>query len=138
MSFWRKNLRLQYSKLAHTTLRIPRLVIRVRAPRQELLSTDVPAVLDTGSDRTCIPASVFTKLGELNFEYGEVGVQGALGAVEKRKTFIVHLKFAECDFHDLEVIALDEEFALIGRDLLNRHKIVLDGPKLEFEIKKFC
>jgi hypothetical protein len=138
MPFWGKNIQLQYGKLAHTRLRIPRLTIQVRSPQQELLSTDVPAILDTGSDRTCIPASVFTKLGELNFEYGEVGVQGAIGLAEKRKTFIVHLKFAECDFLDLEVVALEEEFALIGRDLLNRHKIVLNGPKLEFEIKRSC
>jgi hypothetical protein len=138
MPFWRKNLKLQYGKLAHTRLRIPRLVIQVRSPQQELLSTDVPAILDTGADRTCIPASVFARLGELNFEYGEVGVQGAIGGVEKRKTFIVHLKFAECDFLDLEVVSLNEEIALIGRDLLNQHKILLDGPNLEFEIEKLC
>jgi hypothetical protein len=138
MPLWRKRLQLKYGSLPHTNVLIPRLVIQVRSPQQEELTRQVPAVLDTGADRTCIPMSVFAKLGELNFEYGEVGVQGAVGVVEKKPTFVVHLKFAECDFLDLEVIALDEEFALIGRDLLNRHKIILDGPESEFQIYKSC
>lgn len=138
MPFWRKSLRLKYGKLPHTSVLIPRLVVHVRSPQQERLGRPVPAVIDTGADRTCIPRSVFASLGELNFEYGEVGVQGAVGLVEKKQTFVVHLKFAECDFLDLEVIALEEEFALIGRDLLNRHKIILDGPESEFQIYRSC
>jgi len=138
MPLWRKRLRLKYGRLAHTSVLIPQLMIHVRSPQQERLKRSVPAVIDTGADRTCIPRSVFAKLGELNFEYGEVGVQGAVGVVERKQTFVVHLKFADCDFLDLEVIALEEDFALIGRDLLNQHRIVLDGPKSEFHIYRSC
>ena len=138
MPMWRKSLRFQYGKLPHTNVVIPKLIVHVRSPQQESLTRQVPAVIDTGADRTCIPLSVFARLGELNFEYGEVGVQGAVGIIERKPTFVVHLKFAGCDFLDLEVIALEEEFALIGRDLLNQHKIILDGPKSQFRIYKSC
>lgn len=138
MPFWRKTLTYPYGKLSHTKLKIPRLTIQVRSPHQEDLYRDIPAILDTGSDRTCIPSKIFTDLGEINFEYGEINVKGAIGIADKRTTYIVHLRFADCDFLDLEVVTLDEDFALIGRDLLNQHKIVLDGPKLEFEIDKLC
>ena len=138
MPIWRKSLRLKYGRLPHTSVLIPQLTVHVRSPQQERLRRSVPAVIDTGADRTCIPRSVFAKLGELNFEYGEVGVQGAVGMVEKKQTFVVHLEFAKCDFLDLEVIALEEDFALIGRDLLNLHKILLNGPESEFRIHRVC
>lgn len=137
MPFWRRSQELRYGKLPHTDIRAPRLVIQVRSPRQEQLVREVPAILDTGSDRTCIPMSVIAKLGEL-FEYGEVSVHGAVGVFEKKPTYVVHLKFGQCDFLDQEVVALDEEVALIGRDLLNLHKIILDGPRSRFRLYKAC
>ena len=138
MGLWHKNLRFPYGRLTHTRLKIPRLNVEIRSPQHERLTREVNAILDTGSDRTCIPARVFTELGERNFEYGIAKVQGAGGGPFQRTTFIVHVRFGECDFYDLEVISLEEDFALIGRDILNQHKVTLDGPKLRFDITKSC
>jgi hypothetical protein len=37
--------------------------------------------------------------------------------------------------YTVEVLAADEPYVLLGRDILNRYRVVLDGPKQKLEIE---
>ena len=128
-----------YGKLPHTEHKIPQLTIEIRSPREEKRTAKVEAILDTGADRTCIPESIFTDIGEHHFEYGEeVEVRGAGSAKEDRPTYLVNLGFAGCNIEDFEVVSIDSKYALIGSDILNQHTLVLQGTKSKLLIDNKC
>ena len=90
------------------------------------------AKLDTGAGLSVIPEEW---IGELRLlPCGEKDVSGYDGRIEKRRTYFVHISFNGNRFEWVEVIASRRENVLIGRDVLNRLKIVLDGKNLVFEI----
>jgi hypothetical protein len=50
-------------------------------------------------------------------------------------TYRLELSIRDCPAVLIEVLAHPEEpFLLLGRDVLNRHRVVLDGPSLALEI----
>ncbi len=104
----------------------PEVSIQVCNPLNDSLKSNVSAIVDTGAFMTCLPQSIIQQLGKL--PYSQIGVQGPIGKPVNRKTYHVHIKIAEHVDQVVEVLAIPREYALIGRDILNRHKVVLDGP----------
>jgi hypothetical protein len=92
-----------------------------------------PAQIDTGADRSVIPAEIVANLGLV--EDGRLQFQGFTGKVVELPVFLVNIHV-----HDLPavtvraVIGENEPFILLGRDVLNSHRLVLDGPALALEI----
>jgi predicted aspartyl protease len=94
---------------------------------------DYPAQLDTAADRTVVPDRVVAALGLLRM--GEIPVMGVGGNVVVLPTFLVELTIRQLQPLVIKVVAgPDEPYVLLGRDVLNRHRILLDGPALAFEI----
>jgi predicted aspartyl protease len=130
MFFLRGEKKFPYGDLPHTDFKIPELTIEIRSPREGGRSGKVKAFLDTGADRTFIPESIITRIGEEYFDYGVgVEVKGAGTAKEDRPTYIVNLGFAGSEIRDIEVVSIESQYALIGRDILNKHTVVLNGRK---------
>ena len=51
-------------------------------------------------------------------------------------TYLVELQIKEMHPITIKVIAShDEPYALLGRDVFNRHTILLDGPRLVLEVR---
>jgi predicted aspartyl protease len=94
----------------------------------------VPALLDTGADRTIIPAAVAEALG---LEKGrEVKMGGIGGTTTVMASYYAVIRIHELPPIDCEVFAtLGESIALLGRDVLNQFRIVLDGPRGILEIE---
>ena len=97
----------------------------------------VPALIDSGASRTCIPDQLALRLSlrKLN---DKVNVSGAVGPGEIRPLYKADLNFLTLDFPNHVVVSLpgaEREHILIGRDILNRYITILDGPQRQFSIE---
>jgi hypothetical protein len=94
---------------------------------------DLPAQLDCAADRTVLPGKLVDQLGLVPLD--ELQVSGFGGQVFFLPTYRLELRLRDLPFAMIEVLAHPEEpVILLGRDVLNRHRIVLDGPRLALEI----
>lgn len=113
----------------------PFVKVTLRCPTTGNRSADLPAQLDLAADRTILPGQVVEALGLV--EDGRALFQGFAGEVIELPIFLV-----EIQIHDLPPLltrpALGEKepHILLGRDVLNAHRIVLDGPGLALEIER--
>jgi predicted aspartyl protease len=127
----------RYGPIQHKRVPAPQISVRVSSPQQEHLRSEVEALVDTGAAMTCIPEKIIAQLDKDCLQYNVRTVTGATGQQENRCSYIVHLHIAECDFRDIEVIALDRDYALIGRDILNEYELTFDGPNKIWEVGKY-
>jgi len=94
---------------------------------------NVPALLDPAADRTVVPDQAIQTLGLV--EDGRLLFQGFARATVELPIYLV-----EIQVHDLApmlvrvVLGAREPCVLLGRDVLNSHRILLDGPELALEI----
>jgi predicted aspartyl protease len=111
----------------------PFVHVTVWAPHKVRGLPDLPAQLDTGADQSVIPWPVVEQLG-LN-PLGEETVMGFDGSVRVVSTFGVELEVRQTEPIRVEVLASrGESWVILGRDVLNHFRIVLDGPQLALEI----
>jgi len=99
-------------------------------PSDEL--ADQPAQIDTGADRTVIPFAVVKHLGLLRF--GSLPMAGLGGMVSHLDTYVVEIELSGLAPLTVEVIAADEPWILLGRDVDNHFRMLLDGPAAALEI----
>jgi len=103
----------------------PVLPIRVAASA-ESSPIGVPALLDSASDITIIPQKILAMLGVESVDSAlSDGVFGPLQTGDVFKVFIAVEQEAPEGFR---VLGWRGRFALLGRDVLNRYHITLDGP----------
>ena len=94
---------------------------------------NLPALIDTGADRTVIPGSLVDLLELVPLE--EFRVAGLGGRVFSAPTYKVELTIRTLLPEKVLLIAHAEEpYILLGRDVLNRHRLLLDGPGLALEM----
>ena len=107
------------------------VTLRCRETGKEL--TDLPAQLDSAADRTAVPGRVVAELGLVRLD--ELSVSGFGGEVFLLPTYRVELGLHDLEPIPVEVLAYPQEpFILLGRDVLNQHRMVHDGPSLKLEI----
>ena len=88
---------------------------------------DIKAVLDTGGGITSIPQSIIGSMGSL--QYTTISVKSPLdrNRIISKKLYRVTIEFGEKS-HEVEVLDIPKDYAIIGRDILNQYKIFLDAP----------
>ena len=104
------------------------------APVAGASSVEFPAQLDTAADVSVIPWQV---VEELQLEQlGEFEALGLGGHMLTMPTFLVQIQLRGSHTQVIKVLASAEEpYILLGRDVLNRFRITLDGPNLVLEIE---
>jgi hypothetical protein len=110
----------------------PFVDIRVSPPLSLDLGQPLRAKLDTAADISCIPADLAELLRLLPAR--TVPVEGYDGIQRMVYTYMVTLEVAAARFRYLEVVATPEEYALLGRDVLNHFYVQLNGPDLTFHM----
>lgn len=113
----------------------PFVNVTLKCPTTGTRAADLPAQLDSAADRTVLPGSVVEALGLV--EDGRVLFQGFAGEVIELPVFLVEALVH--DFRPLLIRAAlgeNEPHILLGRDVLNAHRILLDGPQLALEIER--
>lgn len=100
------------------------------------ISLELPAILDTGSDCTLIPFDFLTKVNaQVSDRAIQIPVGGKValavpylvGLVFDRNTYPVHQVYG-CSMESIG------ELLIIGRDILNLHRIEFDGPGHSFTV----
>ena len=105
--------------IAHPVTAAKRLVLRGK--------------LDTGADITVIPQRL---VGQLGFSpKGRVWTRGYDGTYAQRPVYYVRLTLEGFNLAAVRCIAADRADVLLGRNVLNRFIIILDGKNLTFELK---
>ena len=111
----------------------PFVFITLSHPTSGAEARDVPAQLDTGADQTLVPLALVTALA-LDFS-GGAEVVGVGGKVVEMEQYTVRLGIQTLPLRDIEVLAHPgEDWVLLGRDVLNSHRLLLDGPNLKLEV----
>ena len=109
--------------IAHVTLRNPNTGVEW---------SDVPMLLDTGSDVTLIPTEVLSLLGISTIPDIEYEMLAFDGGPSRSAVVQLDLIFCRRTFHG-QYLLINEPHSIIGRNVLNMVPILLDGPNLRWD-----
>ena len=124
----------RYSYNRQVTPPAPFVHVSVRRPYAGKAEAEIPAQLDTAADLSVIPGRLVEELGLLPLD--SISTMGFGGHLLTLPTFLVELQIRSLAPLTLKVLASpDEPYALLGRDVLNRFSIHLDGPNSALEIR---
>jgi hypothetical protein len=124
---------IRYRYARHLQPPAPFVRVTVACPATGNRCENLPAQVDPGADRSVLPDAVVRALALV--EDGKMLFQGFAGEVVELPIFLV-----EISMHDLPAVAIraargeHEPHILLGRDVLNAHRLVLDGPNLILDI----
>jgi hypothetical protein len=92
----------------------------------------VSAKIDTGADISAIPAALIDRLNLT--PAGEIVVEGYNGVQSTIYCYDVILRVDQLQMVGLSTIAFAEDYVLLGRDVLNLMRVLLDGPAFSTEV----
>ncbi len=111
----------------------PFVHVALRHPDGAAVLEEVPALVDSGADRTVIPLHYVGELGLV--QMGQLAIAGFGGQITHSPTYLAEVTIRKVKPVVVKVLASEGEFyVLLGRDVLNHFRVVLDGPKLAVEI----
>jgi hypothetical protein len=124
-------IRYSYNSQVHPPA--PFVLVKLRDPTTGAEVLDVPAQVDSGADRTVLPVTIVQAL--------QLSVAGAVTVIGFGGTQITTpLYGVDLGIHTQPHVAVavigspSEPWVLLGRDILNAHRLLLDGPALGLEI----
>jgi predicted aspartyl protease len=126
---------IRYSYTAFTSIPAPFVHVTLRCRETGMEVAAVPALIDTGADCTVLPARL---VGELSLvPMGRLLIEGLGGRVSEMPTYAVEVAIRNLRQVIVKVLAADgEPVVLLGRDVLNHFRILLDGPGLAVEVSE--
>ncbi len=136
-----------YGNTQHPQCISPDAQLEIINPAKPSQNDKVNAIVDSGAMITCLPESTVNNIGEL--EYDIVEARTANGKIVSLKKYIVHITISNDDnsnscqheVQDIAVLAIPNKgYALIGRDIINDYKVVLDAPKGQWGLRcmEYC
>ena len=102
-------------------------------PETNATATDVPMLIDTGADVTLLPREAARGLDlqtAPDREYELVGFDGSLSTAPVVRATII---FCGRRFRG-QYLLVDQPCGILGRNILNAVPLLLDGPRLEWDI----
>ena len=126
--------------LQHAKRLAPVIDFIAHSPANTSLTSQVRALVDTGATITCVPEKVIADLGRRNLWATRIKVSGAFGPKLGREAYLIDIRLANCYFHKIEVVVLPsgKDYAIVGRDILNRYRIIFDGPRQSWVVDAKC
>ncbi|CAN5154135.1 hypothetical protein BH10PLA2_BH10PLA2_02230 [soil metagenome] len=123
---------IRYNYVTELTPPAPFVRVAVANPVTGQLQSNVPAQLDSAADRTVIPESLVHALNL--HKVGTMLASGLGGATHNLAIYSVLLGVHDRPAVSISVLAHPaESWILLGRDVLNSFRIVLDGPNQALE-----
>ncbi|MEY2427482.1 MAG: hypothetical protein QOJ40_367 [Verrucomicrobiota bacterium] len=89
--------------------------------------------LDTGADLTVLPESLVPQLGLI--PRASIWARGYDGTFSQRPVYYVRFSIEGHSLPAVRCIAADRRNVLVGRNVLNRFVITLDGKNLQFDLQ---
>ena len=124
-------IRYRYTK--QLTPPAPFVYVSMRCAATGALLSRLPAQIDTAADRTILTRQVVATLGLA--EDGRARFQGFGSEIIELPLYLVEVRIQ--DFRPLlvrAVLGAAESHILLGRDVLNAHRVLLDGLELSLEV----
>lgn len=112
----------------------PALNISVRNKHLNKEEHNVLFLIDSGSDYSSMPKGMATKLSLQPHDF-VTSMDFDNQPHDEKPLYYADLKFQNFNFDDIQVDEINHNFGLIGRDILNQLKLVLDGQSLTFTIQ---
>ena len=124
---------IRYSYLSQLQPPAPFVHVTLRNPITGALPRDLPAQLDCAADRTLLPESIAQALALPPI--GMIPIGGVGGLVQSMPSYPVEVTIPTLAAVMVEVVASPgEAWVRLGRDVLNLHRVLLDGPQLALEV----
>jgi hypothetical protein len=111
---------------------VPALEIRFVEPSTGKRTQLLHAPIDTGSDSTVAPLALLRQLGANPTRREQV--RGLWGGTQRVRLYKVDLLVSHIHIPDLEVVASNDVDLLLGRDVVNQLRLLLDGPAETVEL----
>lgn len=93
----------------------------------------IAAVVDTGADGTLVPAKILSK-----FEVAEsdrTWIRSQWGELHSALTYVLDLHIGTLRLPAVQIVADDRgKEVILGRDVLNKLRLLLDGPEQTTEL----
>ncbi len=125
---------LRYRYNQQVTPPAPFVYIDCQHPLESTERLTLPALIDTGADLSTLPPDAIQRLQLVPLD--EIPVASYRGETVLAVTYLTRMHMGSWTIHAVEIIAGGEEYAILGRDVLNQFRIVLDGPHTVLEIHK--
>lgn len=110
----------------------PAVLLNLANPISGVGARDVPALFDTGADITVVPTRIVHALALPQLDV--IPVQGYDGQPVLTPTYSIRLQVRDFPTLDVEVVGADVTGAILGRDVLNRYFVNLNGPHQSLEL----
>lgn len=106
--------------------------VTLRAIHNPKTVKDVPMLIDSGSDITLIPEGSINQLGITLSPNQRVELEGFVGRGSVADSVELDLVFLGVTFRG-RLLVVNSPIGILGRNVLNRFAILLDGPSLKWE-----
>jgi len=113
----------------------PVAYVTLRNPATGVFISDVPMLIDTGADATLLPSDAVNQLGIFVEENSDFEVQVFDGEIKRLKLAKLELYFLGKKFAG-EYLLVDRPIGILGRNILNNVKLLLDGPRAKWDEHK--
>lgn len=91
---------------------------------------EIPALIDTGSDVTAVPADLVRKLRL--YRLRRIRIEDVEAREIAGHTYAVRLTVGDYPTREMEVVLTGLPFAVLGRDWLQEYYLLLNGPGQNF------
>ena len=108
--------------------------VTLRNPDNAALSSDVPMLLDSGADVTLIPQMTLGRLGITSVQDKHYELIGFDGNTSFAPVVQLELIFCGRTFRG-QFLIINQEWGILGRNVLNSVPLMLDGPNLTWDEK---
>ena len=109
----------------------PRLTIRLENGDEQL--GPFPALLDTGADITFIPTDLLEEVGAV--ESVQAQIRSHFGELQPVQLYLIGIQVDSVSLVGLYVVGDDMgDEVILGRDVLNKLPLFLDGPQTQTDI----
>jgi hypothetical protein len=105
--------------------------VSLRNPESGASIADVPMLIDSGSDVTLLPESAVASVG-LRGTGERYRLEAFDGAITESEAIRAVLVFLDKTFGG-RFLVVESELGVIGRNVLNHVRLLLDGPALNWE-----
>lgn len=110
----------------------PMARVTVRSPLRGISVLDVPLLIDSGADVSLLPLHPLTSLIDPRDEKGQYELEGFDGARSLATAVHLEVQFMGKIFRG-SFLLIDQEYGILGRNILNRCSLLLDGPNLTWD-----
>jgi predicted aspartyl protease len=108
----------------------PLLTVKLAGAVRSRPRTEVPALIDTGSDVTAVPANLVRKLRL--YRLRRIRIEDVEAREIAGHTYAIRLTVGDYPTREMEVILTKLPFAVLGRDWLQEYYLLLNGPEQNF------